>query len=203
MEKLQRFRFEQAVQDVTINSKSWLKEEFKAILESNKPYQSKCDYIGYSIASIDDKIKLIEDEIKQLQEYKKHLKDAKELTLITGAEIFNEYGISKIEGAGISSITTTKETSSSKTTFTIIDEQALIDGGFYKKVVDTDKIKEYYFKDEYKEFIEAYTDIDTITTLKPSKLRINKRKSRSTTTDILKVGIAPINEFELSVKGVA
>ena len=176
MEKLIRNRFEQAIQDVTNNSKQWLEDEFKAVLESNKPYQSKCDYIGYSIASIDNKVSLLDDEIKYLQEYEKRLKSAKDITLSVGANVFEQYGITKIEGGGISSITLTKATSTSKHQLNIINEQALIDGGFYKKVVDTAKIQSSYINDEYKEFIEANTTLETITTTKPAKLRINKRK---------------------------
>ena len=47
--KLLRNRFETAVQEVSESSRDWLKDEYRNILESNKPYQSKCDYIGYSI----------------------------------------------------------------------------------------------------------------------------------------------------------
>ncbi len=176
MEKLIRNRFEQAVQDVTDSSKDWLRDEFKAILESNKPYQTKCDHIGYSIACIDDKVSLLDEEIKQLQEYKKKLKAAKDITLETGAEVFEEYGISKIEGAGISSITTTKAISATKLNMTVVNEQALIDGGFYKKVVDTDKIQKSYADGDYLDFIKANVGFETIVTTRASKLRINKRK---------------------------
>ncbi len=181
MEKLIRNRFEQAVQDVTENRKDWLRDEFKAILESNKPYQSKCDHIGYSIASIDDKVSLLDDEIKQIQEYKKKLKDAKEIAVTVGAGVFNTYGISKIEGGGISSITTSKAMSASKLNIVVVNEQALIDGGFYKKVIDTAKIQKSYFDGDYKEFIEANVELQTITTTKPSKLRINKRRAINNT----------------------
>ena len=182
MEKLIRNRFEQAVQDATDNSKDWLKDEFKAILESNKPYQTKCDHIGYSIASIDDKVSLLDDEIKQLQEYKKKLKTAKDIVLEVGAEVFSEYGISKIEGGGISSITRSKAMSATKIHITVVNEQALIDNGFYKKVIDVDKIQKSYVDGDYKEFIEANAETETVTTTRPSKLKINKRKSVNNTS---------------------
>ena len=182
MNKLIRNRFEAIVQDVTESSKIYLKQEFKEILESNKPYITKTDHISYSITSIDEKISLLDEQLKELQDYKKRLKAAKDIALISGAEVFNEYGISKIEGGAFSSITTTKETSSTKLLITVINEQALIDGGIYKKVVDTKMLEEYYQNNEYKELIKAYAEIKTVTTVKPAKLKINKRRASNSTT---------------------
>ncbi len=181
MEKLTRNRFESAVQDVTDKNKDWLKDEFKSILESNKPYQSKCDYIGYSISSIDLKIQSVDDEIKQLQEYKKRLKTAKDIASEIGAAVFNEYGISKIEGNGISSITTTTGTVTTKVNFDVTDEDELIHQGFYKKVIDMDKIKKYYADGEYVDLIKSTVDISKVKIARPSKLRINKRKAINNT----------------------
>jgi len=182
MNKLIRNRFEAIVQDVTQSSKNYLKQEFKEILESNKPYITKVDHISYSITSIDEKISLLDEQLKELQEYKKRLKAAKEIVLTTGAEVFKEYGIEKIEGNAFSSITTSKETSSTKLQITVVNEEALIDGGIYRKVVDTKMLEEYYSNDEYKEFIEANTEIKTVTTVKPAKLKINKRRAINSTT---------------------
>jgi len=182
MNKLIRNRFEAIVQDVTQSSKNYLKQEFKEILESNKPYITKVDHISYSITSIDEKISLLDEQLKELQEYKKRLKAAKEIVLTTGAEVFKEYGIEKIEGNAFSSITTSKETSSTKLQIIVVNEEALIDGGIYRKVVDTKMLEEYYSNDEYKEFIEANTEIKTVTTVKPAKLKINKRRAINSTT---------------------
>ena len=182
MNKLIRNRFEAIVQDVTQSSKNYLKQEFKDILESNKPYITKVDHISYSITSIDEKISLLDEQLKELQNYKKRLKTAKEIVLTTGAEVFKEYGIEKIEGNAFSSITTSKETSSTKLQIIVVNEEALIDGGIYRKVVDTKMLEEYYSNDEYKEFIEANTEVQHITTVKPSKLKINKRRAVNSTT---------------------
>jgi hypothetical protein len=74
MEKLTRYRFEAVVQDTTEHRSEYLTNEFINILESNKPYQSKADYIGYSILSIDEKISLLDDEIENLKTYKQKQK---------------------------------------------------------------------------------------------------------------------------------
>ncbi len=63
---LARFRLEASVQDVIEKGKEYLIDEFRNVLESNKPYQTKADYIGYSILSIDEKINLLNQEIENL-----------------------------------------------------------------------------------------------------------------------------------------
>ncbi len=140
--KTTRYRFEQAVQEVKADTTSWLRDEFKAILESNKDFTRKADYIGFSIASIDDKVASIDEEIKELQEVKKRLKSAKDIALTIGAEVFATYGIEKLEGAGISSITVTKSTTKSKTTLCVINEEALIKLGYFTVSVDEEAVIE-------------------------------------------------------------
>ena len=162
MEKLTRYRFEAIVQDTTEIGKEYLSNEFINILESNKPYQSKADYIGYSILSIDEKINLLDDEIENLKAYKQKLKTAKEIALSVGAKVFQNYGITKIEGAGISSITVTNATETTKLELTIKNEEALIEQGFYKKVLDENKILQSYMNRDFKEFIEEYADIKPV-----------------------------------------
>ena len=182
MEKLTRYRFEQIVQEASMGSITWLIDEFKVILESNKPYQSKCDYIGYSISSIDEKILLLDTQIKELQNYKNHLKAAKDIVLTTGAKVFESYGISKIEGAGISSITLTTASSTTKTIINPMNEEELIKAGFYKKVLDDKAIEKAYENGEYLTLIQKYCEVSTVIELKPSKLKINKRRGVNNTT---------------------
>lgn len=177
MEKLTRYRFEAIVQDTTEIGKEYLSNEFINILESNKPYQSKADYIGYSILSIDEKINLLDDEIENLKAYKQKLKTAKEIALSVGAKVFDSYGISKIEGAGISSITVTNAIETSKLELKVINEEALIGQGFYKKVLDENKVLEAYAQGDYKDFILQNANVESVIYIRPSKLRINKRKS--------------------------
>jgi hypothetical protein len=176
MEKLIRYKFEQMVQDVTDTSKEWLANELQMILESNKAYQSKCDYIGYSILSIDEKVKLLDEQIKSLQEYKSKLKQSKEIVLTVGANVFQTNGINKIEGASISSITVTKQINSNKASIFIEDEDMLIQQGFYKKVIDEKAILNSYINNEYKELIESCATIKLDEVIKPSKLKVNKRR---------------------------
>ncbi len=180
--KTTRYQFETTVQNATEKTVEWLKEEFRSILESDKDYTRKADYIGFSVLSIDDRIQSLDEEIKELQQLKKQLKTAKEIVLQTGAEIFLEYGIDKIDGAGISSITYTGATTTDKSKLVIDNPEPLIEAGLYKKVVDEDLVKQFYTSDKYAQIIQANAHIEVISTPKPAKIRINKRRGSSNNT---------------------
>lgn len=94
-----------------------------------------------------------------------------------GAEVLNEYGISKIEGGGISSITTTTSTVATKYHFASINEEEFINQGFYTKVLDEKRIMKCYQDGEYLDFINTNAKIISVALTTPSKLRINKRKA--------------------------
>ena len=174
--KTTRYNFERTVQDAKESNIDWLEQEFRTILESDKDYTRKADYLGFSIVSIDDKCSAIDEEIKELQQLKKNLKIAKELVLTTGAEIFKEYGIEKIEGAGISSLSVVKPTIKNRVVISPIDEELLIESGFYKKVIDVDAITDAYEYSNYTALIEKACKVEKVTTTTKAKLRVNKRK---------------------------
>ena len=175
--KTTRYKFEQTVQSANDKSREWLKEEFRSILESDKDYMRKADYIGFSVLSIDTRIQSLDEEIKELQALKKTLKTAKEIVLTTGAEIFLEYGIDKIDGAGISSITFTGATTTDKSKLVIDNPDALIEAGFFKKVVDEEMVSQYYTSDKYGHIIQKHARLEVTSTPRPAKIKINKRRS--------------------------
>jgi len=189
-----RFNFEKAVQEVTLKSTQWLKDEFKDILEANKEFTRKADYIGFSINSIDNKIASLDEEIAQMQDMKKRLKSAKEIALEVGAEVFNSYGVEKLEGAGISSITVTPAVSSSATKLIATDEDMLIRAGFSKTVVDMDLVNKKYSSDEYRDIIKLYTIEEITDKSKPSKLKINKRRKSANNIDSTPIEVVELLE---------
>ena len=181
--KTTRYEFETAVQSANEQRKEWLKDEFRSILESDRDYTRKADYIGFSVLSIDQRIQSIDEEIKELQALKKQLKMAKEIVLETGAEVFLEYGIDRIDGAGISSITYTGATTTEKTKLVIDNPDVLIEAGLYRKVVDEDLVRQYYTSDKYAEVIQANAHLEVISTPKPAKIKINKRRASANNTN--------------------
>ena len=185
--KTTRYRFEQAVQEVKQDTTQWLTDEFKAILESDKDFTRKADYIGFSILSIDSKVTSIDEEIKELQQLKKNLKSAKNIVLTTGAEVFQSYGIDKLEGAGISSITLSKETIKKKVTLDVHDADALIQAGFSKVILDEDAVLDAYEDENYLELLQANCSLTVEGVHTPSKLKINKRRQVTPTNQELLV----------------
>lgn len=181
--KTTRYRFETAVQAVTEGTKDWLRDEFKAILESDKDFTRKADYIGFSIASIDAKVASIDEEIKELQQLKRDLKDAKALATTVGAKVFADYGIDKLEGAGLSSITVAPAKHKVLQKIEILDEDELIKAGYSMVVVDEDAVLEAHKYKHRRELIRDYYSITDIDASLPAKLKINKRRGASNHID--------------------
>jgi hydrogenase maturation factor len=177
IQQTNRYALERDIESVNESNAQWLKERFKEVLESNKEPTRKCDYLGYSILGIDAKVQLLEDEIKELRFIKEKLKCSKDVALEVGAELFSEYGIAKLEGAGISSITLYQPLQSPKLSLTITNEMALIEAGFVKRVVDTEAIKEAYLSGQYLELIHACCEIELHASTSPKRLKINKRRA--------------------------
>ena len=179
--KTTRYKFEKLLEGVSPQSVEYLKAEFRAILESDKDYTRKADYIGFSIAAIDDKIDSIDEEIKELQALKKALKDAKEISQEVGAEVFGEYGIEKLEGVGISSITINEAKHKSKEELIIKNASELIMRGYVKRVVmlDEEAILDALYSADTRADVEAFANVNIIQETIPAKLKINKRRGHS------------------------
>jgi hypothetical protein len=129
----------------------------------------------------------LDEEIKELQELKKGLKQAKEIALEIGAEVLNEYGIEKLEGTGVSSITLTEPSVSSKLKLNVLNHEALISEGYYKKVVDEEAVLNMLFGADERKRLEAFCNVDLVLTKKPSKLKVNKRRNKKETYQELEV----------------
>jgi len=173
-----RYQLERDIESASTSNRTWLKERFIEVLESDKEVSRKCDYLGYSILGMDARIQTIEEEISELKVIKDTLKTAKELALEVGAELLSEYGIAKLEGAGISSISVYSPLLHPKLILQVEQPQPLMEAGFMKQVVDVDAIKEAYPKGEYKELIEQHCSIALTQNSSPKRLRINQRRSK-------------------------
>lgn len=180
--QLIRYKLEKDIETITESSKSYLKERYQEILENDKPVSSKADYIALSILSLDTKLKDIDEEITQLRALKEQLKSAKEIAKEVGAEVFKEYGIDKLEGLRISSLTIQSPVATSKVSFEVLKPQELIEAGFKRVVLDMDKVKECYHNGEYLDLIHHCCKLSTSQSKPVKKIKINKRRSKSETT---------------------
>jgi uncharacterized protein YoxC len=183
--ELKKYRLQTEMENLKQGNEEWFKDYVRGVLESNKPYFEKADYLAYSINQISNKIDYISNEIKELQELKKSLTNSKELAMqITASILNNEYGISKLEsGVAISSITITPEKSKISQVITIKNEQAVLGLGYVSFIPDYSAIEVDLLKKsraELKELMQ-FIDVNTITETTPQKIKINNKKAVNST----------------------
>jgi len=176
--KVLNYRLQTEIEQLSIdNQKSWFENYLKTLLESDKPYYQKCDYIALSFMEIDNKVAYLSAEIKALLAQKKRLEEAKSLGLEITAKILQSYGIDKIEGTAISSITITPTKEKTNQKIHIKNPNKVMELGFVEFIVDKKAI-ELALKNgedttELLQYIEVQKKIETV----PSKIKINKRRS--------------------------
>ena len=175
--RMTNYRLQKEVENVSESNKKWFKQYLRDILESNKPYYAKADYIGLSIKELDNKLKYISDDIKELQLLKKKLLNAKSIAIKTTAEVLKEYGINRIDGTLISSITISEQKIKLKEYFKILDENALIDLGFYKTVIDEDAVKDAMSIEKQMKKISKYIESGVTQEIIPATIKVNSRKT--------------------------
>ena len=179
--EIKKYRLQTEMENLKEGNEEWFKDYVRGVLESNKPYFEKADYIAYSINQISNKLDYISNEIKELQELKKFLSNSKELAMqITASILTNEYGISKLEsGVAISSITITPEKSKTSQVITIKNEQAVLGLGYVSFIpdysaIEVDLVKKS--KAELKDLMQ-FIEVNTITEITPQKIKINNKKA--------------------------
>ena len=179
---IKKYRLQTEMENLKLGNENWFKDYIKQVLESDKPYYEKADYIAYSINQVQNKIDYVSNEIKELQDLKKSLATSKELAMEITASVLAEYGIDKLEGANISSITITPEKSKTENVIFIKDEKAVIQLGFVSFIPDYEAIEKTlttnngYVCDELKQYVE----VNKITTTTQSKIKINNKRNSST-----------------------
>ena len=155
-------------------AKLLFKEEIKSILEDNKKKEfEKADFIADIFLDVDEKIDYLKSQIKLLNTIKKQLEISKQRGREVIAEVFEEYGIDRLNGVMVSSLTITPAKDEIKEHINIKDEKSLIELGYAK--VDEKKLQKALYTNEYNE-IASFIDIEVENITKPSIIKINKRK---------------------------
>ena len=54
--KMTNYRLQTEIENIKEDKQEWFKNYVRQVLESNKPYHAKADYIGLSIKELDNKI---------------------------------------------------------------------------------------------------------------------------------------------------
>ena len=177
--KMTNYRLQTEIENINTDKTEWFKHYVRQVLESNKPYYAKADYIGLSIKELDNKIAYISDDIKELQALKKNLTQAKTTALEATAEVLTEYGIDRLDGTSISSITITPQKTKLKETFKIIDAEELIKLGYYKVIVDEQSVKEAMSTLEGMNQIDKFVEVGISKEEVPAKIKVNPKRGNS------------------------
>jgi hypothetical protein len=179
--KTTNYRLQTEIEHLTPTAqKDWFKNYLKEVLESDKPYYVKSDYIALSFMELDNKILYLSNEIKTLTALKKKLQEAKTLGLEIAAQTLHEYGIDKMEGTAISSLTIAPEKQKTKESIRIKDPQKVMELGYVQFSVDEKAVKEALHHTEMFEQLDPYVDVSIEDETVPARLKINKKRSVST-----------------------
>jgi len=159
-------------------SKEWFYDSIISILSNDKlPFYKKSDIVAETFLGLDVKIDYIKEQQRLLASLKRQLESAKSIGKSQVANALLSLGVEKLEGLSISSISVTKESTSTKATLEILDEQSLINGGFFTVVLDKEAVQQALLSAEQRHEVQEYADMKITTTSKPTTIRINKRKS--------------------------
>jgi hypothetical protein len=166
-----------ALHSATPQSKEWFHQSITDILQ-NKDISSyiKADRIAEAFISVGEKIEYIKEQQRLLASLKKQLELAKAYAKEEVADTLLSLGVEKLEGLRISSITTNKATDKSVAKLEILDEDALLNRGFFKVEVDTEAVEKALLSADQRHEVEEFADMKIELVHKPATIRINKRK---------------------------
>jgi hypothetical protein len=175
--KSTNYRLQTEMENIKADKQEWFKDFVRQILESKKPYFTKADYIGLSIQEIQNKIDYLSEDIQEMIALKKSLTSAKSTALEATATVLAEYGIDRLDGTSISSITITPHKTKIKETFRIVDTDALIKLGYCTVIVDEDSVKEAMLTVEGMNEIDEFVEVGVTNEEVPARIKVNARRS--------------------------
>lgn len=175
--KVTNYRLQSEMERIKPHNTTWLKDYLHQVLQSDKPYHAKADYIGLSIQELQNKIDYLAEDIKEMNALKKSLTTAKETALEVVADVLAQYGIDRLDGTAISSITITPKKSKHKESLVIKDAEALIQLGYYTVAVDEEAVKSAMQSVEEMQSIDTYVEISSSTEEVPARIKVNAKRS--------------------------
>ena len=102
---------------------------------------------------------------------------AKELAKEEVSKALLSFGVTKLEGMKVSSITASKETVKSVAKLQILNEEELLKAGYFKVELDLQAIEEALLSGDRREEVQDYADMKIEKVVKSATIRINKRKN--------------------------
>ena len=164
-----------------IQAKEWFSQSVKSILESQTVSAfSKADKISEAFENLDLKLTYIKEQQKLLSTLKKQIETAKVYAKEEVANTLLSLGVSKLEGLKVSSITASKATDKSVAKLVVLDEDELLNRGYFKVELDREAIERDLLSADKRDHVQDYADMSIELTHKRASIRINKRKSLAT-----------------------
>ena len=162
----------------TSQSKEWFKQSVMNILETPTVSSfEKSDRIAEVFVSLDVKVDYIKEQQRLLASLKKQIELAKGFAKEEVANALLSLGVKKLEGLTISSITATKPTDKSVARLEILDEDELMNRGFFKVELDREAVEQALLSADQRHEVEQFADMKIERVHKAATIRINKRKS--------------------------
>ena len=160
-------------------------EHIRAILEdTSRPYYKRADYLGLSLLELQSKIDTLTQDIQELQKLKKRLSEASEIAKEVIASIFVIHGIDRMDGNILSSLTLTPETSKTKLSLKILDEEAVMRLGYIKVEPDLQAIEKAMMDIDSMEELDEFVSIESTSVTIPAKIKVNTKKRTSHHTQV-------------------
>lgn len=161
-----------------VQARNWFYQSVISILENqNLSSFSKCDAISEAFISLDSKLDYIVEQQRLLASLKKQIEIAKELAKEEVSKALLSFGVTKLEGMKVSSITASKETVKSVAKLQILNEEELLKAGYFKVELDLQAVEEALLSADKREEVQNYADMKIERVVKGATLRINKRKN--------------------------
>ncbi len=177
--KTTNYRLQTEIEQLSADSqRAWFEMYIHEVLESDKPYHVKADYIGLSFEEIQNKIDYLSSDINEMKHLKATLTQAKGIAQEVIASVLTEYGIDRLEGTIISSLTLTPAKVTTKSTLTILNPVALIELGYAKVIVDEEAVKQAMHTAEEMDSIDSFVEVSMQTQEIPAKLKVNTKRKR-------------------------
>ena len=160
-----------------VQARDWFRQSITNILENPKLTSFyKCDAISEAFISLDAKLQYLKEQQRLLANLKKQLEIAKELAKEEVSKALLSFGVNKLEGMKVSSITASKESVKSVAKLEILDKEALLRAGYFKVELDIPAVEEALLSADKRAEIQDYADMKIEKVVKGATIRINKRK---------------------------
>ena len=190
--KTTNYRLQTQMEQIKPTDTSWYKNYIREILESDKPYYAKADYIGLSFQELETKIDYLGEDIKEMQRLRKKLENAKDIAQIATAEVLSEYGIDRLDGTCVSSITISPAKTKSTQKIVITDTASLIKLGYTNVSVDEKAVAQAMLTIEGMDEVDRYIDIVSTLEEVPAKIRVNAKRDsiNNQATELLQYAVS-------------